>query len=423
MGIKGFPTLKIVKPSKKPGKPIIEDYQGQREAANIIEAVKSAIPNNVKRVTDKTLSAWLENENSTAKAVFFSDKGPTSAMTKVLANEFLGQMNVAQIRDKEQEAAKMFGVLEFPTIVVLPGGTQEPVVYDGAFTKAAMTDFLSQHASPSAGQKIKEKIKEKAQKVMGTDEKAEPVKAAEEEASSFSSVSSSQQASEASSAAASATEEILSEDSQPTESPEPAVTPEAKPVAVPTQSESIPSVERREDLQAKCLGEKTSTCVLALLPAIAEGSEGSLEESSNTALASLAEIAEKHRERKGNLFPFFSVPASNAWSSVLRESLKLGGDQEIELVAVNGRRGWFRRYEGGQFDSLAVETWIDNIRFGEGSKGKLPDSLLISEQATSEQANEEATASEKLSAPSEEPSAPSEEPSEEPSAAPIHGEL
>lgn len=419
MGIKGFPTLKIVKPSKKPGKPIIEDYQGQREAANIIEAVKGAIPNNVKRVTDKTLSEWLETENSTAKAIFFSDKGPTSAMTKVLANEFLGQINVAQIRDKEQEASKMFGVLEYPTIVVLPGGTQEPVVYDGAFTKAAMKDFLSQHASPSAAQKIKEKVKEKAQKVMGTDDKAEPVKAAEEDASSFSSVSSSQQASEASSAAASATEETLSDDSQPTESPEPAVTPEAKPIAVPTPSESIPSLEGREDLQAKCLGEKTSTCVLALLPAAAEGSEGALAGSSATALASLAEIAEKHRERKGNLFPFFSVPTSNAWSGILRESLKLGSDQEIELVAVNGRRGWFRRYEGGQFDSLSVETWIDNIRFGEGSKGKLPESLLISEQTTSEKADGETTASEEPDSTSEEPSAPSEEPS----AAPTHGEL
>ena len=35
MGVQGFPTLKIVKPGKKPGKPIVEDYQGARSAKAI----------------------------------------------------------------------------------------------------------------------------------------------------------------------------------------------------------------------------------------------------------------------------------------------------------------------------------------------------------------------------------------------------
>ncbi|KAG8527095.1 uncharacterized protein KY384_008524 [Bacidia gigantensis] len=424
MGIQGFPTLKIVKPSKKPGKPIVEDYQGPRESKDIVEIIKNAIPNNVKRVGDKSLSDWLDSENSTAKAVLFSDKSVTSALTKVLANEFLGSLKFAQIRNKDAAANEMFGISEYPTLLVLPGGTQEPVVYDGAFTKAAMKDFLSQHTTPDANtlkNKVKEKVKETAQKVMGTDDTEEPVKAAESDEASFSSASASQQtseassqhtsedpsaaASEASSAAASATEETLADESNPTESPEPAVTPESKPIQIQHTFEPISALEDQKELQAKCLGEKTSTCVLALLPVAAENIEEVANDPSLIALVSLAEVAEKHKERQGHLFPFYSVPASNAGAEAVRGALKLGGDKELEIIAVNGRRGWFRRFETGKFDSLSVETWIDNIRFGEGTKGKLPEELLNASSSTSEVPETESATS------------------EESSSAPTHGEL
>ena len=404
MGVKGFPTLKIVKPSKKLGKPIVEDYQGQREAKAIIEAVKNAIPNNVKKITDKGLAAWLEIDNSTAKAILFSDKGVTSALTKVLANELLDKLNFAQIRNKEAAANEMFGVTEYPTLLVLPGGTEDPIVYDGAFTKVAMQDFLAQYASSQAST-VKEKVKEKIQKVMGEDQDSEPTKAAKEDESSFSSASSSHQESEASSAAASATEETLVDDSNPTESPEPAVTPDAKPIPVPKQPDPIPSLEDQSELQVKCLGQKTTTCVLALLPVVGDTPDESPSEIVTTALASLAELAEKHKERKGNLFPFYSIPASNTGAQALREALELGSDKDVELIAVNGRRGWFRRFETGRFDSLSVETWIDNIRFGEGAKGKLPEELLEVAEKASTIPVAEATSD------------------EEPSAAPTHEEL
>ena len=404
LGVKGFPTLKIVKPSKKPGKPIVEDYQGQRESKAIIEAVKSAIPNHVKKITDKGLAAWLDSNNATAKAALFSDKGVTSALTKVLANEFLDRIHFAQIRNKEAATNTMFGVTEYPTLVVLPGGTEDPIVYDGAFTKAAMKDFLTKYADNDTSN-LKEKIKEKIQKVMGDEKDTDPIKGVKNDESSFSSASSSYQASEASSAAASATEETLQDDSNPTESPKPAVTPEAKPVPLPDQPKPIPSLDDQNELQIRCLGEKTSTCVLALLPAMGESSDEALSDTVTIALASLAELAEKHKERKGHLFPFYSVPTLNTGSQTLRDALKLGADTELELVAVNGRRGWFRRFESGKFDSLSVETWIDNIRFGEGAKGKLPEELIAAARTASESPVAESTQA------------------EEPSAIPTHEEL
>ncbi len=373
MGVQGFPTLKIVKPSKKPGKPTVEDYQGPREAKDIIEAVKSMIPNNVKRITDKGLLGWLDNSNETSKAALFSDKGTTSALVKVLANDFLGNMNFAQIRDKETTAVEMFGITEYPTLIVLPGGTQDSVKYSGAFSKEAMKSFLSEYASPVANSK------DQKQKPMGEEsEKPSGKKVAKEEKAneSFSEASASQASSEASAEAAGATSVTLEDESNPTESPDPIVISDEKPIVIPEGPEPIPTLEEEAPLEQKCFGEKTSTCVLALLPAI-EGEEAILPESATTTLASLAELAEKHIDRKGNLFPFFSIPASNPASANIRDALKLGGDKDFELIAVNARRGWVRHYAGERFDSYAIENWVDNIRFGEGAKSALPEELIV----------------------------------------------
>ncbi|KAL9103225.1 MAG: hypothetical protein Q9163_001712 [Psora crenata] len=404
-GVQGFPTLKIIKPSKKAGKPVAEEYRGQREAKDIVEAVKSAIPNNVKRITDKGLGAWLESDNSTAKAILFSDKGVTSALTKVLANEFLGTMNFAQIRNKEAAANKMFGITAYPTLLILPGGITEPIVYDGAFSKSAMKDFLAKYASSAGSSKLKDKVKDKVkQAVRGDTESSEPVKAAEEDQESFSSASSSHQASEASAEAAGATSVTIVDESNPTESPEPATTPKSKPINLPNTFKPVPSLESQSELQSKCLGDKTSTCVLAILPAIAEEPDATLGEPSTTALASLAEIAAKHKERKGNLFPFYAIPATNPGAAVLRDALSLGDVGIAEVIAVNGRRRWYRKYDGKDFSPLSVENWVDNIRFGEGTKAKLPADLLL---AGTERVSEESTGTTE----------------EEPPAVPTHGEL
>ena len=386
MGVQGFPTLKIVKPSsKKSGKPIVEDYQGPRTASGIVDAVKAAIPNNVKKMSDKGLSAFLDSSNDTSKAILFSDKGTTSALMKVLANEYLGSMTFAQIRNKEATAVDTFGVTEFPTLIVLPGGRKEPVKYEGSFKKGPMKYFLDEYASiisKSDNQK-QEPLKEKKVNKASNEE---PIRS-EEIASSFSAASSAHASAEASDEAAGATSVTLEAESNPTESPDPVASPDApKPVAVPNQAEPIPDLLEEKYLQERCLGEKTSTCVLALLPDVGDGEI--LPDAANSALSSLAELAEKHLLRQTKLFPFYSVPSKNTGSTTLRDALKLGDNKAFELVAVNARRGWWRKYEGENFDLVSVENWIDNIRFGEGQKEKLPATLIDSpnEKSDGEQA-------------------------------------
>ena len=169
--MQGFPTLKTVKVTGIIGKPIIQDYSGPRTAAGIVEAAKNLIPNYVDRVEQKDFKGWLEKKNDTAKAILFSNKGATSALIKSLANDYRGNMGIAQVRDKETEVNSMFGVDNYPTLVVLPGGDKPAVVYDGEMKKPAMSKFLNKYAELRADSDKKSKKDKTKAKEAKTDEK------------------------------------------------------------------------------------------------------------------------------------------------------------------------------------------------------------------------------------------------------------
>ena len=386
MGVQGFPTLKIIKPSKKPGKPTVEDYQGPRTAKGIIDAVKLTIPNHVKRLSDKGLGAWLAASNETSKAILFSDKGTISALIKVLAAEYVDSINIAQVRDKEATIVEMFGVAEYPTLVVLPGGDRTPVRYEGELNKDSMKAFLSPYASPKASSPSK---KQKPLAEAPDRGKAQDAANSEADSSSFSAASSSHSSADASEAAAEATTITLEDPSNPTESPDPIATPEEvpKPVAVPDLPPPIATLLALEEVQTNCLGVKTSTCILVLLPLVTD-EEAPLSVAVATALASLAELAEKHLQRGSKLFPFYSIPASNPSAANLRDSLGLGASGEVELLAVNSRRSWWRHYKAKNFGINSVETWVDAIRLGEGQKEKLPEGLVAVEEPVGDEHDE-----------------------------------
>lgn len=408
MGIQGFPTLKIVKPSKTPGKPIVEDYQGPRTAAGIIDAVKLAIPSHVKKLSDSTLGGWFETNNQTTKAILFSDKGTTGALIKVLSTEFLESLKIAQIRNKETAAVAMFGVTDFPTLILLPGGSQEPVKYEGVFSKNALTEFFAKYSLPKpepAYEKQKplsDKSKKSAQgeskdtKLEAEElrpeetrpeepaeeaipEEAKPETAHPEQTQSGEVTSTSKPSSDSNFSEDSyleATTIILDDPSKPTESPSPDAVPEdaPKPVVVPEPFPPIPELLEESFLRKQCLGTKTSICLLAILRS-ATG-----DERTSVGLASLAKLADKHVKRGSKLFPFFVVPAKNPIAAKLRGALKLGDQQEFEIIAVNARRGWWRHYKDETLNFKAVESWVDNIRFDEGEKSKLPEELVIAEE-------------------------------------------
>lgn len=385
MGVQGFPTLKIVRPGKKPGKPVVEDYQGPRTATGIVEAVVDKITNHVKRVTDKDLDSFLEGDKP--KAILFTEKGTTSALLRSVAIDFLDAVTVGQVRSKEAKAVEKFGVKSFPALVLLPGGDKEPIVYDGELKKDGLVSFISQVASPNpdpAPKADKKKADKKADKK--SEKKSKP--ASEKSTTST------------------ATEQ------ESTPEPEAAETPSSEQAApVLNVIPPLPIANTPGRLLSECLNTKSHTCVLAFVPS-------KENEKAEKALTSLSEIAHKHGQAKRKLFPFFSVPDENPAAATVLKSLGL--TSEVEIIAVNARRNWWRHYEG-DFEVASVEGWIDAIRLGEGAKKQLPEGL-VAQEIEPESSESSATASTAATGPTAEPEteAPKEAPSEAPAS---HDEL
>lgn len=369
MGVQGFPTLKIIKPGSKPGRPVVEDYQGPRNVKGIVGAVMDKIPNHVKRLQDKDLDGWLSTGNETTKAILFTEKGTTSAILRAIAIDFLGKIKVAQIRNKETAAVEMFGISTFPTLVLLPGGAKDSLVYDGEMKKGPIVTFLSQIVPPNPDP-APESTKASSSK------KPKATKPLSSSSSAFSEASASHKSAEASEAAASGSTIVL-EDFDASESPMPIVPPSETPITVPDSTPPLPTLGTLAELILTCLDPKVGrTCVLALLPLQADA-DATPPEPAAQALKSLALIAEKHVKRKAKLFPFYAVPAENEATETLRDRFGLKPVTELEIIAVNVKRGWLRRYSSENTDIVSIESFIDGIKLGDGKKEPLDEGVIL----------------------------------------------
>ncbi|KAJ5283225.1 hypothetical protein N7505_001205 [Penicillium chrysogenum] len=357
MGVQGFPTLKIVTPSKKPGKPRVEDYQGARSAKGIVDAVVDRIPNHVKRATDKDLDKWLGQNEDRPKAILFTEKGTTGALIRALAVDFLGAIDIAQVRNKESASVKKFDVTEFPTLVLIPSADAEPKTYAGDLKKKPITEFLSQAAAPNPDASPRSASNSNSKPKQKSKPASKPTSVVDD-----------------------------AEDLKPTASQDQDETdPSEKPVQVPIPASPIPTLATPESVESACLTPKSGTCVLVILPETSEP-DAALPAHATEALASVAEIGHKHALRGTHLFPLYAVPAINTASKTLREALELADGQTVEIIALNARRGWWRRFSGADadFGAVAVESWVDAIRLGDGTKEKLPEGIVVSVEAETE---------------------------------------
>jgi protein disulfide-isomerase A6 len=359
LGVQGFPTLKIIKPGSKPGKPIIEDYQGARTAKAIIDAVVDKIPNHVKRVQDSGLDKFLSESPEAPKAMLFSEKGSTSALIRSLAVDFLGVVNFAQIRSKETVAVEKYGVTQFPTLVVLPGADKEPILYTAEMKKTPMLAFISQVASPNPDPAPKQAKLSKVPKASSSaaSSKSSKASAARKSADLYDDLEH--------------VETIILGDTM-TESPIPLV-PQQTPVPIPEVVPAIPMLATAPELTSACLAPGSSTCILVVLPNA--GPEEALSQAAVDALASSAELADKHAKRRAKIFPFYGIPGDNEASKTMRGDLGLE-ENGLEVIAINMKRGWYRVYAAESYDVVSLEDFVDRIRLGDGVKQRIPEAFF-----------------------------------------------
>lgn len=362
MGVQGFPTLKIVKPGTKRGRPVVEDYQGQRSTKAIVDAVVDKIPNHVKKLQDANLEEWLADTTTPAKAILFTEKGTTSGLIRALAIDFLGNIGVGQIRSKEEAAVEKYSISQFPSVVLLPGEGQDPIVYTDEMKKEPLVKLLSQVALPNPDPAPSTEKTPKLSK--------SAAKKSSSASASFSKASEAHQSSDFEDFVADKT--IVLDDDTPTESPLPIVEQDEQPMVVPEAVPAIPQLSTAEELDQACIAPKSGTCILVLLPTTAD-SDTDLPESAAKALAGFAEILDKHTKRRDHTFPFYGIPADNERASTIRSELGLKESGDLEIIAINNKRSWWRHYTDLQFGTNDLGNFVDAIKLGEGTKSKLPD--------------------------------------------------
>lgn len=160
-GIQGFPTIKVFPPSKsgKKGVKYPQDYQGERTAAAIAKHVVKMLPNDIQLVSSNPSSEKITNidefvtNESTPRALLFTDKTESSAMYKGLATGLKGRMSVGEMRKPSEEVKKKYNITKLPSLVTFPKGSQVPALYTGAMKQGPIASFLEQHADPAEAKK------------------------------------------------------------------------------------------------------------------------------------------------------------------------------------------------------------------------------------------------------------------------------
>ena len=108
-----------------------------------------------------------------------------------MAVDFLGAISFHQVRNGEQQVIDAFGVDSLPKVVLLPGGDEKALVYDGSLNKDDLFKFFAAVKQPvaesqdSKTEKVKSKAKDAKNAAKEKVEKAtEIVKEKAEEAAS-----------------------------------------------------------------------------------------------------------------------------------------------------------------------------------------------------------------------------------------------
>jgi len=139
--VRGFPTLFII----VDGKP--EPYQGARDTAGIVKALRSKVPNKVVLLKGKKMMKEFK-KLKTAKAVLINKKKSSPDYWKALTIQFEDYMTLYESRKDKDFASKNKVDLERNRVLVWPANAKKnakPLVYEGLMKAKAIKRFLKKH--------------------------------------------------------------------------------------------------------------------------------------------------------------------------------------------------------------------------------------------------------------------------------------
>ncbi|RKP12780.1 hypothetical protein BJ684DRAFT_20698 [Piptocephalis cylindrospora] len=338
-GVKGFPMIKLYYPKHDKIDPtkfkkISVEFQGIREAKELVQWATNQIPDRIIKITSrpessavaKTLNDFYAQSNDTLpKVILFTDKPKTTTLYKAMALEFHGRMGFAEAKGKV--IAEQANVKSFPTLWVLPAASSgkegvedtSAIPYDGPLKREDLKAFIEEHALPAPATQPKAKA------------------------------------------------------------PAPAPEPERTPL-----DPEIQQLSTQSDLDSLC-PEKRHLCLLAILDPEAEDHEDNL--------VTLREVKAQDYERKGK-YKFAWVPGPMAKSIV--QTLDMSVDTYPSLAILSPSRHLYRSFLGA-FETKSVDRFLQDTANGKartfGYSGDLK--LDLDESRKEEEEEEEGKEEEK----------------------------
>lgn len=321
-GIQSFPSLKIFKPGKTPGKPIVSEYQSSRTTKAITEAVMDKIPNLVEKPNEENFDKWVQDAGERPVAILLTNKPRIHALLKALAIDFKGSTKFAhfQISNYSKGIDKIYEYEKLPALVLLPNGKNgERLLHNGDMKKTTLVEFLSQAATPNpdaAHISLKEGV-------------------------------------------------LRSSSHKGTNKTQTKTTESAMPLVI---------LKSEDELVTQCMGSKTGTCFLAVLP--------DLPNEATPFVDALTHLVHKFKQQKRPTIPAFILPKTNPKYKKLETELSL--EENVALIALNGKRKWWNKLTEVDLSTplgiqVVLENWISTIQLGEGEKKSLPSTLIHEE--------------------------------------------
>ncbi|KAG4303723.1 hypothetical protein PCK1_000241 [Pneumocystis canis] len=137
-------------------------YDGARSITSLMDKTMGKIPDYIEKISGN-INFFLDNNNETAKFLLFSLKKEPNGFIKTLSADFYNIIKFALIHESFKDAVEIFGITKFPTIVFLPGGNKEPIIYSGETTYKDIFSFLEKQVpleKRTQSTETKDKLKE-----------------------------------------------------------------------------------------------------------------------------------------------------------------------------------------------------------------------------------------------------------------------